>query len=164
VSAPRTETRGQVRRSLLRLLEENVLCAVSTVGPGGRAHVHICYFAFSRALELFFLSDPRSRHATNLRFGGSAAVAVFSSTQTWGGRDRGAQLFGRCARVPPAGRTRARRIYQQRFPAFATHPAARELALYRFRTRQVSVLDEQEFGEAALVELTVDRSPPGRRG
>lgn len=152
--------RSRARRSLFRILRANVLCAVSTVGPRGRAHVHICYFAFSAAPELFFLSDPRSRHAVNLRRHRSAAIAVFSSTQTWGGPDRGAQLFGRCAPVPRSGRKRARRLYRQRFPAFTVDRAARDLVLYRFVTRRARVLDEREFGDAALVDLSL----PRRRG
>jgi uncharacterized protein YhbP (UPF0306 family) len=153
----RLPARNRIRRSLLRLLEGTPVCAVSTVGRGGRAHVHICYFAFSANLELFFLSDAGSRHAANLRMNRSAAIAVFSSDQTWGGPDRGAQLFGSCAPVPPSGRNRARRLYQQRFPTFRRDRVARELVLYRFSTRRAQVLDEREFGDAVLVQLRVPR-------
>jgi uncharacterized protein YhbP (UPF0306 family) len=147
----------RVRRSLLQILGENVLCAVSTVGAGGRAHVHICYFAFSPDLRLLFISDPRSRHAANLRRHRSAAVAVFSSVQTWGGPDRGVQLFGTCALIPPAGTRAAWRVYQERFPDSATHRSARKLALYQFLTRRVTLLDEREFGDGVLVQLPRSR-------
>ena len=153
----RSPPRDRVRRSLLRILEETPLCAVSTVGRGGRAHIHVCYFAYSPSLELFFLSEAGSRHAANLRLNRSAAIAVFSSDQTWGGPDRGAQLFGSCAPVPPSGRSRARRLYQQRFPEFRTDRVARELVLYRFLARRAQVLDEREFGDAVLVQLRVPR-------
>lgn len=157
--SPRPPSEDRIRRSLDRILEQNVLCAVATVGSGGRAHINICYFAASPDLELFFLSDPRSRHSTNLRRRPSAAVAVFSSEQSWGGPDRGAQLFGRCAPVPPAGEERARRVYTARFPELATNPSVRGLAFYRFVTRRVTVLDEREFGDAVLVKLSMARRP-----
>ncbi len=149
-------SRDRVRRSVLRILGENVLCAVSTVGAGGRAHVHICYFAFSTDLRLFFISDPRSRHAANLRLRRSAAVAVFSSTQTWGGPDRGVQLFGTCTRVSPPATKAGWRVYQERFPDSATHRSARRLALYQFRTRRLALLDEREFGDGVLVQLSAE--------
>jgi hypothetical protein len=155
-SARSPSERG-IRRSLDRILKQNVLCAVATVGARGRAHIHICYFAPSSELELFFLSDPRSRHAANLRRRPSAAIAVFSSEQRWGGPDRGAQLFGRCAPVPPGGEERARRVYSARFPKIATNPSVRGLAFYRFVTRRVTVLDEREFGDAVLVKLSMAR-------
>ena len=162
--SPRSPGEGRIRRSLDRILKQNVLCAVATIGPRGRAHIHICYFAASPELELFFLSDPRSRHAANLRRHPSAAIAVFSSEQSWGGQDRGAQLFGRCARVPLGGKERARRIYGARFPELATNPSVRRLAFYRFVTRRVTVLDEREFGDAVLVKLATGRHPGRRPG
>jgi hypothetical protein len=155
----RSPSERRIRRSLDRILKQNVLCAVATVGARGRSHIHICYFAPSPELELFFLSDPRSRHAANLRRRPSAAIAVFSSEQRWGGPDRGAQLFGRCAPVLPAEEERARRVYTARFLELATNQSVRGLAFYRFVTRRVTVLDEQEFGDAVLVKLSMARRP-----
>ena len=162
--SPRSPGEARIRRSLDRILTQNVLCAVATIGPRERAHIHICYFAASPSLELFFLSDPRSRHAANLRRHPSAAIAVFSSEQSWGGQDRGAQLFGRCARVPPGGEERARRIYGARFPELETNPTIRGLAFYRFMPRRVTVLDEREFGDAVLAKLSIGRHPGRRAG
>jgi hypothetical protein len=34
-------------RSLRRILRENVLCAIATVGGDGRAHINTAYFSFS---------------------------------------------------------------------------------------------------------------------
>jgi len=80
MSALRTVRRAfseaPVRRSVLRILRENVLCSLSSVSPGNRAHVNTAYFCYSPDLELFFLSDPRSRHVRNLKVNPSAAIAV----------------------------------------------------------------------------------------
>ena len=78
-----------------RLLDESKLCAIATVSPGARAHVNTAYFAWSPTFDLVWLSAPEARHSRNIRADPSAAVAVYRSTQTWGGSDHGIQLFGR---------------------------------------------------------------------
>jgi len=56
------------------LLEASTLCAVATVAARGRAHVNTAYFAWSPRLELFWLSDPCSRHSRNVRLRRKAVV------------------------------------------------------------------------------------------
>ena len=158
----------RVLRSLLSILGQSPLCAISTVSRQGRAHIHICYFAFSADLELFFISDPGSRHAMNLKTHRSAAVAVFPPAQRWGGPDRGVQLFGTCAAVGSGDVGRAEAVYRARFPNYSRHRWARTLPFYRFRPRRLTLLDEREFGDAVLVEVqlavTSRRPRPPRRG
>jgi uncharacterized protein YhbP (UPF0306 family) len=150
----------RVRRSLLRILRKNPLCAVATVTSRGRAHVHICYFAFSEELELFFLSEPSSGHARNVRTNRSAAAAVFSSAQTWGGPDRGVQLFGSCALVSQARARMAAATYAARFPAYLHRPSSASLRFYRLRPTALKLLDEREFGDAVFIEARLRPSPP----
>src|SRR5579884_1860722 len=59
---PTTITRDQFLGIVFRVLEDNVLCSIATVTPEGTAHVNTAFFAYSTALELFFLSHPASRH------------------------------------------------------------------------------------------------------
>jgi uncharacterized protein YhbP (UPF0306 family) len=132
---------------------------VATVTPNGRAHVHICYFAFSKQLELFFLSEPGSRHARNVRTNRSAAAAVFSSAQTWAGPDRGVQLFGSCALVPRAQARVAAATYAARFPAYVHLPSSKGLRLYRLRPTTLKLLDEREFGDAVFIEARLRTWP-----
>src|SRR5918995_1160531 len=93
---PKRLTAARVRRTMFRILKKNALCAIATVAASGRAHVNTAYFAYSDALELYFLSHPNSRHCRNLKTRSSTAIAVFDSRQTWGELDRGLQLFGTC--------------------------------------------------------------------
>jgi len=91
-----------------RLLEASTLCAIATVSPGGRAHVNTAYFAWGPDFDVVWLSAPEARHSRNVRANPSAAVAVFRSTQRWGGSDRGIQLFGRARELRGRGaRSRA---------------------------------------------------------
>jgi uncharacterized protein YhbP (UPF0306 family) len=154
-------TPARVRRSLLRILRASPLCAVATVTPRGQAHIHTCYFAFSGELDLFFISHPASHHARNVEAGPSAAVAVFSSVQRWGGPDRGVQFFGTCGTVPASRRREAEATYAARFPRYARMPGSERLQLYRVRPRRLRLLDEREFGEGVFVEAAVRRTGPG---
>jgi len=158
-----------VQQSVRRILGENVLCSMSTIGPRNRPHINSAYFCYSLSLEIFFLSDAGSAHCRNLDRSPSMAMAVFRSTQTWGGSDRGLQLFGTCTRaVGPLAR-RAAQIYGKRFPRYARFVAStsgsakraadqlRSYTFYRFVPRTVKILDEREFGGAVFVVVSVPR-------
>lgn len=160
---------ARVRASVLRILAENVLCTVATVSPGGRPHVSTAYFCFSPALELYFLSHPRSRHCGNLAERPAAAIAVFSSSQRWGGRDRGVQLAGTCRAATGAAAREAERRYGERFPRYvrwrsrlAPGDPGREYRFYRFVTRTLTLLDEETLGDGLLVHGAVARSTARR--
>lgn len=163
----------QVRRSLFRVLEENVLCSISTVAPRNRAHVNTAYFCYSPDLELYFLSDPNSLHCRNVASNPSMAVTVFSSSQEWGEPDRGIQLFGTCRPARARRAKEAERLYARRFPRYSKWMAGkskddklrasqlRSYRFYRFVPRAVKILDERVFGGGVfvLVPLTVDATP-----
>jgi uncharacterized protein YhbP (UPF0306 family) len=144
----------RVRQAVFRVLKSNVLGAMATVAPDGRAHIHTCYFSYTQALELFFLSHPRSQHCRNLLANPSTAVAVFSSSQLWAGPDRGLQLFGTCAEAAGAG---AARCYAARFPDYATEQTPPEYRLYGVTVHSLKILDEREFGDAVFVCAQLSR-------
>jgi uncharacterized protein YhbP (UPF0306 family) len=138
-----------------RLLDESKLCAVATVTPDGRAHVNTAYFAWSPEFEIVWLSAPDARHSRNVRANGSAAVAVFRSTQRWGGSDRGIQLFGRARELRGRVSLEAERVYAKRFRAYEGDlPAFR---FYRLATRRMKLFDERALGGGTFVTLRVQR-------
>lgn len=148
---------GEARlRALAReLLEASTLCALATVGRGGRAHVNTAYFAWAPDFRLVWLSEPRAAHSRNLRLEPSAAVAVYDSTQAWGTADRGIQLFGSAR----AGGADADEVYASRFPDFR----GSRLASYRFYElvpRRLKLFDEEALGPGTFVTARV--SPRGR--
>jgi uncharacterized protein YhbP (UPF0306 family) len=138
-----------------RLLDESKLCAVATVTPDGRAHVNTAYFAWSPEFEIVWLSAPDARHSRNVRANGSAAVAVFRSTQRWGGSDRGIQLFGRARELRGRASLEAESVYAERFRAYEGDlPAFR---FYRLATRRMKLFDERALGGGTFVTLRVQR-------
>ena len=139
---------ARLRHLAEELLEASTLCAISTVGPRGRAHVNTAYFAWAPDLRIIWLSEPGARHSRNLRSNGSAAIAVYDSGQTWGKSDRGIQLFGDAR----AGGPDAEEIYAQRFSAYEPRESYR---FYEFVPSRVKLFDERELGAATFVTARV---------
>jgi uncharacterized protein YhbP (UPF0306 family) len=139
-----------------RLLDASTLCAIATVSPGNRAHVNTAYFAWTRAFELVWLSDPAARHSRNLQKSSTAAIAVYDSSQSWGEPDRGLQLFGSAREVGSSARSEAERDYLRRFPQYAdADPGG--MRFYRFRPSRLRLFDEPALGSGVFVTATVGR-------
>jgi uncharacterized protein YhbP (UPF0306 family) len=136
-----------------RLLDDSKLCAIATVSPGGAPHINTAYFAWGADFDIVWLSSPDARHSRNVRTNGSAAVAVFRSTQTWGGSDRGIQLFGRARELRGRAALEAERLYAKRFRAYEGDlPAFR---FYRLATRRMKLFDERVLGGGTFVTVRV---------
>jgi len=140
-----------------RLLEASTLCAIASVSPGGRAHVNTAYFAWGPDFDVVWLSAPEARHSRNVRANPSAAVAVFRSTQRWGGSDRGIQLFGRARELRGRAALEAERLYAKRFKAYKGD--LRAYRFYRLRTL-MKLFDERVLGGGTFVTVKVE--PRGR--
>ena len=136
-----------------RLLDESKLCAIATVSSGGRAHINTAYFAWGTRYEIVWLSAPDATHSRNVRATGSAAIAVFRSMQTWGGSDRGIQVFGRARELRGPLSLEAERLYAKRFRAYEGDlPAFR---FYRLATRRMKLFDERVLGGGTFVTVSV---------
>ena len=167
--ASRGFSESRVRKSIFRILLENMLCSMSTVNRLNRAHINTAFFCYSPNIELYFLSDLSSVHCRNLSNNPSMAMAIFRSSQNWGSPDRGLQLFGICAEARGAEAVRAERLYGRRFPLYSTwlrgaskndkRQAAllRSYRFHRFLPARVKVLDEAEFGGGVFVTVSVRR-------
>jgi uncharacterized protein YhbP (UPF0306 family) len=137
-----------------RLLDASTLCAIASVSAGGRAHVNTAYFAVGPHFEIVWLSGPDAQHSRNLRTNPSAAIAVSESTQSWGGQDRGIQLFGSAREAAGRVARGCEHIYVTRFQRFKAADFA-AYRLYRFQPRQIKLFDEQEFGAGIFVTAAV---------
>ncbi|TMC69432.1 MAG: pyridoxamine 5'-phosphate oxidase family protein [Chloroflexi bacterium] len=134
-----------------RLLDESKLCAIATVSTGTRAHVNTAYFAWGPAFEIVWLSSPHARHSRNIRANPSTAVAVYRSTQRWGGSDRGIQLFGRTRELSGREARSAEQLYSARFSAYGGDFTA--YRFYRLRPGRIKLFDEHALGGATFVTV-----------
>jgi uncharacterized protein YhbP (UPF0306 family) len=138
------------------LLDASTLFSIATVTPGGKAHVSTAYFACSDRFDLVWLSDPSATHSRNLSGSASVAAAVYDSNQSWGGSDRGIQLFGAGRELDGAAAREAERTYAARFPAY---PASERgnYCFYRLRPRRVKLFDEDALGGGVFVTASISR-------
>jgi uncharacterized protein YhbP (UPF0306 family) len=136
------------------LLDGSTLCAIATETARGGPYVNTAYFAWSPEFHLFWLSDPQAEHSRNLRANPAAAIAVYDSTQTWGGPDRGIQLFGSAGQIRGSVARDAERWYAARFPAYGPGELS-GYRLYRFRPRRMKVFDEEALGGGVFVTVRV---------
>lgn len=145
---------ARLERVARELLEATTLCAIATLSARGAAHVNTVYFAWSPELDVVWLSEPGSLHSQNLGARSTTAIAVYDSTQSWGGADRGIQLFGSARELAGLAAGEAERIYAGRFPRY--DPA--ELGayrFYRFRPRRLKLFDEPSLGPGVFVTARV---------
>ena len=161
-------TRGisdkRVRRIVLRLLADNVLCSMASVTVEGHAHINTAYFSYSPELEVYFLSHHKALHCQNILSNPSMAIAVFSSNQTWGSSDCGLQLFGTCKQTTGREATKADKLYGKRFAEYnawkaglASDSQGRDYRFYRFVTAELKVFDEKGLGSGTFVLAKVNR-------
>jgi uncharacterized protein YhbP (UPF0306 family) len=160
---------GRVRRSVFRLLTENVLCSMASITADNQAHINTAYFTYSSELKLYFLSHPNALHCQNVLRNSSVAIAIFPSNQTWGGPDRGLQLFGICRQATGREAKQAEKLYSQRFASYTTWKTnvaaevpGHEYSFYCFVTTHMKLFDELEFGGGRFVLAKVKRSPRSR--
>jgi uncharacterized protein YhbP (UPF0306 family) len=147
------ERLSEIARSLL---DASTLCAIATVSTRTVAHVNTAYFAWSPELDLIWLSDPAAAHSRNLLHRSTAAVAVYDSHQSWGGADRGVQLFGSARELPERAGADAEAIYSTRFGGF-DRAAVSAYRFFRFRPGRVKLFDEQRLGPGVFVTAKVGR-------
>jgi uncharacterized protein YhbP (UPF0306 family) len=138
------------------LLDATTLCAIATVERTGRAYINTAYFAWSRSLEIVWISEPRAKHSRNIHADGTTAIAVFDSNQSWGRPDRGIQLFGIASKAERDALDCAVAIYAERFPAF-TESDRPAYDAYLFRARPLKIFHERAFGGGVFVTATLDR-------
>ena len=153
VSEPVAE--ATLARIAQELLAKSTLCAIATVADDDSAYVNTAYFAFTRRLEIVWLSAPSANHSRNIRSRPGAAAAVYDSAQCWGGADRGLQLFGTAEELPADVAGDVLADYAARFPASRGRDMA-GLRVYRLLPVRIKLFDETSLGGGTFVMAAVD--------
>jgi len=167
----------RLRKSITRILRDSELCSIATLDPRNRPHINTAYFCYRGLddLEMFFLSDIKSRHCRNLSRNPSMAMTIFRTNQPWDAPGRGLQLFGTCSQREGPSAREAERAYAKRFPSYAKWMSStkkdekklveqlRSYRFYRFLPQQLKVLDEAEYGGATFVTVTIRRRNPASK-
>ena len=96
------------------MLEAHGTATLATAGPGGPWAAAV-FYASDADLNLYFVTDPGTRHGGNLRDDARVAGAIHADVSDWNDV-RGLQLEGTARMVPDAGRAAALEIYLRKFP------------------------------------------------
>jgi len=104
----------RLQASIRELLESQNTMTLATCGPDGPWAAAV-FFASDAGLNLYFVSDPRTRHGCDLMATERAAAAVHPDCNAWG-EIRGLQLEGAVAPLDGDAREAALKRYLVKFP------------------------------------------------
>ncbi len=106
-----------MRPVLREFLARHSTMALATAGEqDGRPQVTPLFFASDDDLNLYWVSDPDSRHSVNIADWDVVAATLFEETWEWTGI-RGVQIEGTAAVLRDDDeRTRALAVYKAKFP------------------------------------------------
>ena len=139
-----------LRLSLCAFLEHHPILSLATAGENdGRPQVTPLFFASDDQINLYWFSDPDSRHSVNLADWEDASITIYAVTWDWA-NIQGVQIEGDALTVTDDDeRERATALYRAKF----SHDNARfaELLdhsiLYALRPRWLRWLDNtRHFG------------------
>lgn len=99
------------------LLEAHGTVTLATLGPEGPWAATV-FFASDQALNLYFVTDLRTRHGRDMAEGGTVAAAVNRDIHTWD-EVLGLQMRGRASVLADDARARALALYLRKFPDVA---------------------------------------------
>lgn len=149
----------------MRPLLRDFLAAQSTLALGtaglsdGRPQVAPLFFVHDDAFNLYWISDPDSRHSKNLADWNDVSAAIYASTWEWTAI-RGVQLEGDAMDVEDEDeRSAGLALYTQKF-AFVNDRFAslvKQSVLYVLRPRWLRWIDNtRKFGYQQEFRLEVD--------
>lgn len=133
---------------LQRFLTTRISIAVATTSPTGSPRVADVYFVSDTDLNLYFYSDPASRHSRNIQRDRRVAVAARIESMDWH-KIRGVQIEG-IAEVmdDPEAHNRAWQLMCQKFPFYESFTdAVANLKMYRITPKRIRWIDNSvSFG------------------
>lgn len=136
------------RTKIADFLAHCISMAVATTDPRGSPRAADVYFVSDENLNLYFYSDPASRHSRNIPRDPRVAVTVRLESMDW--REvKGVQIEGVAARVDDADeRERAWRLMCEKFPFYESFTdVVTHLEIYRITPRWIRWLDNSlSFG------------------
>ena len=155
-------TEAELERAIAEELRRHTILTLATSGQAGPHAVSLMYA--HDAFDIYWLSDPKTRHSEHLASGSSAAVTIAAQYEDFL-TIRGLQMEGDGCRLTEADEESAGfDLLVARYPflkKFSAGKLARNLgaaAVYRFRPARLTLIDNARgFGFKQTLELA-DRS------
>ena len=133
-----------------------VSMTVATTSTRGSPRAADVYFVSDENLNLYFYSDPGSRHGRNIPRDPRVAVTIRSESMDW--REvKGVQIEGAAARVDdPGEREKAWRLMCDKFPFYESFTdVVAHLEMYRITPQWIRWIDNSQ-GFGYREELTLE--------
>ena len=154
-----------ISASIEAIAAATTVLSLATADAAGTPHVNMAFFALGGEFDLFFVSEPSTRHGRNSSARAEAAAAIWLPPPEFGEGLRGMQAHGECGAVVGAEAEAAFEAYRGRFPAFGGDPEVRAAyldgtgaaSLYRLRVARLRLVDEPHLGRRNYVEVSVLR-------
>lgn len=146
----------QLRKSIVRMLEETSDMAVATNRPDGYPQTTTVSFA-SDGLTIYFVCGENSQKAANLGRDNRVSCSLTPPYDNWNAI-RGLSLAGRAHQIMDfAEQQKVRALFVKKFPqieAMLEAEPVEQLAVFRIEPEVVSVLDyTQGFGHTDQLDL-----------
>lgn len=159
------EPSSAISSSIEAIAAETMVLSLATADDAGTPHANMAFFALGSEFDLFFVSEPSTRHGRNSTVRADAAAAIWLPPLEFGEGLRGIQAHGRCRAVVGTEAEAAFEAYRGRFPSFGGDPAVRAAyldgtgaaSLYRLRVVWLRLVDEPSLGRRNYLELRVLR-------
>ncbi|MEK7084759.1 MAG: pyridoxamine 5'-phosphate oxidase family protein [Patescibacteria group bacterium] len=119
------------------------------------------FFAYDEALNLYFVSDSRTRHAQDMAANAKAAVVINPNNQEHG-KIRGLQMEGTAKMLHGADMISAFAIYMKRHPVIKNLVSSAEklisgnVRIYQIQPTRIYFIDEARFGKGGRQEITLN--------
>jgi hypothetical protein len=136
--------KAELRRRALRYLQEHTTMTLATVGPEGPWAAGLFYV--SEEFDLYWLSNPESRHSRNLAYEPRVAVTIHEDYRDWR-IIQGLQMEGSAREIgPPEWTGRPMALYLAKYPFLKDPPlplrhALTRMRVYRFQPTRIYFID-----------------------
>jgi uncharacterized protein len=114
MQAPQAPEIESLRSRIARFLETHSTLTLATVGEEGLPAAAAVFYAHDAGLNLYFLSEERTTHGSNLVAKPEVAGTIHADGQDWRSI-RGLQVRGAASRVPVSGYAHAAAVYGRKF-------------------------------------------------
>ncbi len=112
-----------------RFLRGHSTLTLATLNPAGGTAAADLYYVADGALNFYFLSESRSRHAENVATNSQVAATIHAQAWDWQ-EIKGVQLEGVCQAVmAPAARAAALALYGRKFSSLLSPTGAGKLLI-----------------------------------
>jgi len=140
----------QLRQHVLQYLQSHNVMTLATVGPDGPWAAGLFYV--SDGFDLYWLSNPESRHSRNIAHDAQVAVTIHEDYRDWR-MIQGLQMEGLARDVgTPAQATRPMALYLAKYSFLSDPPlplaqALARMRVYRFKPTRIYFIDNTKgFG------------------